>query len=63
MPGMTPQAAAPAIRILVVDAGPEMRSLYRDALDPPSRFAPEFARDAREATAAVLREAGRGLRF
>jgi len=60
---MTPLATRPAIRVLVVDADPEMRTAYRDALEPPARFAPEFARDAREAAAAVLREAGRGSRF
>jgi diguanylate cyclase len=40
-----------------------MQGAYRDALAPPSRFAAEFAHDAREAAAAMLREAGRGSRF
>ena len=59
---VTLTAAAP-IRVLVVDAEPSTMAAYQAALVPPSRFAPEFACNAREAAAAVLREAGRGSRF
>jgi len=61
---MTLHPPAPAaIRVLIVDAEPAMRLAYRDALEPATRFVPEFAGDAREAAAAVLREAARGSRF
>ena len=61
---MTLSAPTPAaIRVLVVDSEPAMGGAYREALVPASRFAPEFAHDAREAAAAMLREAGRGSRF
>jgi diguanylate cyclase (GGDEF)-like protein len=60
---MSSHAASPVIRVLVVEAATPMRAAYEDALDPPTRFAPEFARDAREAAAAVQREAGRGSHF
>ena len=47
---MTLSAPTPAaIRVLVVDSEPAMGGAYREALVPASRFAPEFAHDAREA--------------
>jgi diguanylate cyclase (GGDEF)-like protein len=58
-----PSAVPVAVRVLVVDAGPAAVAAYREALAPASRFSAEFARDSREAAAAVLREAGRGSRF
>ncbi len=60
---MTALAEPSPIRVLIVDSEPGIRDIWRAALDPPSRFAAEFATDAREAAAAMLREAGRGSRF